>query len=365
MLERRNSIEAQLQEYPLSAIGTDEIIPLVREKENASIWSSLSSEQLMEIVFHCDKLGEVDDVMDEIILPNIIQEKTYTKWKKRVAKRHKNILKTYGITHSLFSSLNDAPSFTIMTLLSIISITTLSVLALSIFTGLLAGAMILAGIVYFVAGYREKQDELNAERKFFLFAEAKTEALNELLRRQNPERANDPEFNFRPEEGFVYRNKDVFAKLKPAVGAGLLTASVLFGTYYLCASTIVAAIGVTAVAGAMAGPIGLGVALGVAVVIGAIYAYKVYQTALNEDKSEKLKKHINKQYKAKARLFEKSLDNNNPGVSHQTNLTRKQHTHQLTNTSNAVNQSKTMSLFRRRAPNTAKMSENKKVKNNR
>lgn len=365
MFERRNSIEAQFQEYPVAEIASGNIRALIHEKEDASIWSNLSDEQLMEIVFHCDKLGEVDDVIEEIIRPNIIPQKSYNKWKKRVAKRHKNILQSYGITHSLFSSLNDAPSFTIMTLLSIISITTLSVLALSIFTGLLAGAMIIAGVIYFVAGYREKQNELNAERKFFLFAEAKTEALNELLRRQNPDHANDPEFNFRPEEGFVYRNKDVFAKLKPAVGAGLLTASVLFGTYYLCASTIVAAIGVTAVAGAMAGPIGLGIALGIAVVIGAIYAYKVYQTALNEDKSEKLKKHINKQYKTKARLFEKSLDNNNPGISHQTNLARKHHTHQLTNTSNAVNQSKTMSLFRRRVPNTPKMAEGREVKKNR
>lgn len=259
----------------------------------STIWSQLQPHELELVINSYDYRS-----MMMTLKSNPQHESLYHDWEKAAKERYEKFLLDNHITSSIFSSLNDAPSFNIMTLLSILGVTSLSVLSLGILTAVFAGALVISGIIYFIAAYRERVDTNRRNFKAFMYLEGVVRATEERNLRLGKEPAQESTASatrFSCDD-FTYKETDMLGKIQTAVGGGLLAASMLFGTYYLCIAAVVAAIGMTATATALLGPIGLGIAVAATFILGGIYAYTVYKTAQNEDMVRKLNKHLVRQH---------------------------------------------------------------------
>lgn len=258
-------------------------------------WKKLSDDELF-FILRCEKLRHiVDKFSNRFTLDN---------WLEDAREHYEADFGTSLISQSIFSSLNDAPSYSLMTLLAIIGTVSIKVFALSILTAGFSTIMLLTGVIFFIASYQEQRDEMKKARKFFDFATIKIQCAKELIRRQEIQLGNmhvqpqlktfEPDIHLKP---FVYKNSGKLQKIKPALGAGLLTATMLFGTYYLGVSAIIAAFGAAAAATALLGPIGLGVALGAAALLGIYCGYKQYRSSVIADKIDKQQKHLGEEFR--------------------------------------------------------------------
>lgn len=259
----------------------------------STIWSQLEPHELELVINSYDYRS-----MMMTLKSNPQHETLYHDWEKAAKQRYEKFLLDNHITSSFFSSLNDAPSFNIMTLLSILGVTSLSVLSLGILTAVFAGALVVTGIIYFITAYRDRNTTNRRNFKSFMYLEGVVRATEERNRRYGKDPAaehTETTAHFSCDD-FTYKETDMLGKIQTAIGGGLLAASMLFGTYYLCIAAVVAAIGMTAAATALLGPIGLGVAVAITFILGGIYAYSVYKTAETEDKVRKLNKHLVRQH---------------------------------------------------------------------
>ena len=215
---------------------------------------------------------------------------------------HSDILQYNKITDSLFSSLNDAPSYSIMTLAAILGATTFTILTLSILTIGITVVMLGTGIVYYVASYKEREHKRTKDTRDLDIITIKRECASAILNALEKRRAvTEGEEYAEPSPAvFNYVTKKKLFKFKQALGAATFTASMLIGTYYLGAIIVMSAFGATAAATAMLGPIGLGIAIGLSIAIGIYCGYKHYQSIVHADKIKKYKKFVNEDFDDKA-----------------------------------------------------------------
>lgn len=251
-----------------------------------SIWDDFSDDELF-VILECDNLKE-------------IKKKFRRKYNRECwmnyARQYYDVERNHQLyMESFFYSINDASNYALLTLLSILGSITLEFLPLSILTGALSVVTIATCGVFLVSAYREHQQERKKTQEDLDFIALKIQCENEIIRRKKVELAasmrNSAEItavlsqnpDIEPEP-FVYKNKITLEKVRPAMGFGLLTAMMMFGTYYSGVAIIIHAFGALAISGALLGPIGIGVALGVALVIGAYCGYRHYQALVKEDR---------------------------------------------------------------------------------
>lgn len=258
-----------------------------------SIWDKLHNDELYFILERY-KLKEIHYAFREKI--------AYEEWIEYSRQHYQPKLKSYKISQSLFASINEAPSYTAMTLLSLLGTVALKLFALTLFAAGTAAITVAIGIIYFVASYQEQRDADLKTQKFLDFATIKVKCAEEIIRRHNITLANAPrhlvddtpsmEVQHRmPLTEFHYVNKNKLQKLKNALNPGMLVFAMLFGSFYLGATTLATAFGASAAVIAMSGGIALGIAAGVALAIGAYCIYSQYQTSVNTEKREKFLRH--------------------------------------------------------------------------
>ncbi|HTM64541.1 MAG TPA: hypothetical protein VL360_08625 [Gammaproteobacteria bacterium] len=261
------------------------------------IWEELTEEELY-FILECDKLKYIVAVFNS---SNRQKKITHDKWLQAARSQYQFEPDKGIIGQSIFNSLNEAPSYSFMTLLSIIGMAALKIFALSFLTAGFSALMLFTGGIYFASSYKAQKDKEDKDRKFFDLASIKLQCADEIIRR------HELSLKFRPlNEGcdlylsddvrklvikpFEYKNKDKFDKFKSSLGAGLLSFTMLFGTYYLGACTLIAAFGLaTTIA---LGPIGIGIALGVAAIIGGYCGYLQYKSDVLAEKIDKKQKKL-------------------------------------------------------------------------
>lgn len=298
-----------------------------------AIWDDLSDEELY-FILECDKF--------KFILLTLQKKIPREKWIATARQYYQADYNKSLISQSIFSSINDAPSYSFMTLLSIVGTISLKAFTLSFLTAGFAAVTLLAGVIFFIASYNEQRNKNVQDQKFFDFAAIKIQCAEEIIRRHQLDLANiDPQkhysLNMSPEiaahvsRPFVYRNGSKLDKAKPALAAGLLTATMAFGTYYLGVTAIVAAFGAAAAAALMTGPIAIGIAIAAAVGIGIFCGIKQYQMNVLNNKIEKQQKHMDQYfyfkrtqcYELQKLVHQNSAENkpaSDPNVSHQHKL---------------------------------------------
>ena len=258
-----------------------------------SIWDKLHEDELYFIMERY-KLKEICYAFRDKI--------AYADWIEYSRQHYQPKLKSYKISQSLFASINEAPSYTAMTLLSLIGTVALKFFALTLFAIGTAAITVAIGIIYFVASYQEQRAADLKTQKFLDFATIKLKCAEEIIKRHNITLANAPrhlvddttsmEVQHRlPLTEFHYVNKNKLQKLKNALNPGMLVFAMLFGSYYLGATTLATAFGASAAVVAMSGGIALGIAAGVALAIGAYCIYSQYQASINTEKREKFLRH--------------------------------------------------------------------------
>jgi hypothetical protein len=214
------------------------------------------------------------------------------------------------ITHSFFSSINDLPSYAIMTLIAIADVANLAVLSLLAITATLLAATLITGALYFISSYQEQKKQSMKNQRMFDILVIKKKCTEELIRRANPSDdiilplliSSRPTLSLNHDDAnkivvndnFKYTQTTKLKRVKPAIGAGVMIGSILLSTYYLGASTIITAFGAATAASAMLGPIGLGVALGVTIGIAIFYAVVHYRSSIDEHKTLKYIAHLEK-----------------------------------------------------------------------
>lgn len=267
-----------------------------------AFWDKFSDDELRSILNECHSLDEITLAFTQV---------SGDDWLEYSRKFNKRKVDFNHISQSLFATINDAPSYSIMTLLSIINIIIFKFFALSLLTAGFALITMIAATVYFAASYRDNYDEARKAERRFDFATIKIKCAEELIARQKKRVQYDTELkpHFHRVEllahrhaNYVYEDKGMLEKAKPALGACLLSANMLW-TYYLGIGTIIGAFGAAAASAAMLGPIGIAIAIGVSVLIGIYAGYKAYQTSVNLEDTDKSLKHMSDEFEHKRQLY--------------------------------------------------------------
>lgn len=262
-----------------------------------------SDEELL-IILDCDKFSEMKRKMRRPL--------DYTAL-KLAARESYNIKhpKSY-VAESLFFSINDATSYSFLILLSIIGSITVQLLPLTIITAVLSMIAMATGAFFYIAAYRQRQREARSMQKNLDFNALKILCANEWIKRNKfelkPDSELSSEWNLPDDENdfpaFEYRNKHKIEKIRPALAFGLLTSSMLFGTYYSGLAIILNAFGAVAAASAMLGPIGISVALAGAIAIGLVCVYVHYRSLVREDRIAQFKEYQSDFLKVKREAIE-------------------------------------------------------------
>ncbi len=259
-----------------------------------SFWSELSHEQLRHVL-QCNDVLKVFEYFEEGEGKDYLVEKEIkydrTVITKSIRKIYKPALKKANISYPLFGVITDSPSTFIMMLASLLDGASLIFLSVSVLTGVLAGALVLAGIAYSVLTYLEVRNARRKDKQFFDLMQIQLECAQVLLEKQGKRPA--------PVAKFKFNNDSVPTFLKTSLNISLFSAFVLFGTYYLTTAAVLSALGLVAISGAMTSGIGLGVALAVALIIGFAIGYKQYQISKNSKRRSDYKAHLLNQVHSK------------------------------------------------------------------
>lgn len=268
-----------------------------------AVWKKLSNEELF-FIMRCERFGDMIKVF------HIRRQLTREQWQQDARRFYHADYDSNFISQSIFSSLNDATSYPFMTLLAIIGMLAIKFLTLSLLTAGFSALTLIVGTIFFAASYQEFRESRHQSEKFLDFATIKIQCADELIKRQknilkgfhiDPDKqpaSIDKMIQIKP---FEYRNKNILQKLKPAIGTGLLTGTMLFGTYYLGATAIIAAFGAITAVSVMTGPIGLGIAAAAGILLAIYSGYRQYQSRVATER-------IEKQQVYAARLFSHKRD---------------------------------------------------------
>lgn len=258
-----------------------------------SFLEKLTLEEL-DYILNCNKLKEINRKFDEHITMD---------WIHNLRQKHKLKIKNNRVSQSLFESLNDAPSYPIVAIWSLIGLVNLGLITLIVITVGCAALTLTSGGIFFYSTYKEKQKEMKKNNQFIDLAVLKLACAKEIInRRQNEIETLLHKSNIKLEpfkksitpviKQSINRNPHRLTMMKNSLSVGMLTSAMLFGTYYLGISSVVAAFGASAAVSMMLGPIGLGVAIGIAAGIGIYFGYKYYQTCKRTAKINKIQKYL-------------------------------------------------------------------------
>jgi hypothetical protein len=255
-----------------------------------SIWDEFSDDELA-IILECDKFSEI----------------------KRKFRRKFNRERWLAYARSYYE-LNDSPKFDperimltmndgnigILTLLGIIGSIVVALIPLSIIAPILCLSTFVSSIIFYISAYREGKDKANQTVKDFDLLALKIQCAHELIQRKQSELRHScidqreisrlqQAYRDQALPAFAYKSKT--PKFSPTLKFGMLTSSILFGTYYCGLAITLHAFGVLAISAAMLGVVGVSVAIGVAIVIGIFCAYKRYQAIVAQERIDQFKEY--------------------------------------------------------------------------
>ena len=209
---------------------------------------------------------------------------------------------------AVFNALADYPSYPsypLGILLGIITITQIGFIPLLVLTSLFTVMTTALLIIYYLSSRKSMARETNRSDKALqldIFKLYCLEELNYRHSRRNLSLVNHPvnivppsleTFSDKLQNNFYANSKDTIGNIKPAVGVGVFASYTLFCGYYLSVHTIATALGFSAFAGILGGPISLGVAAIVFAGIGIGFGIHYYYMCKEKERSMRLQKDVN------------------------------------------------------------------------
>lgn len=257
---------------------------------------SVSQEDLL-FVINCKQIKE---------LVTRFGEKTVSQVSKQIKYVSVKSYPNNKMSRALLAALTDAPSYPLVMLWTLVGLVALSILPLTFITLGFLGLGFISGTIYFYSHYQELNKEMNKRDKNFQLAGIKQVCMNELCRRKNIQVVNKQLHDVSVQRSIENKlTKNKWHRLRGAIGATVMSASVLFGTYYIGGSSIIAAFGLASVASSMLGPIGIGVMLALALMIGIYFGYKSYQAQKNVEALKCVQKIITNEIDEQRDAYEK------------------------------------------------------------
>lgn len=249
------------------------------------------SNEFLFSIFNCDSLAKVENKFGKEKVNEL-----FAMPKHRYEIKHSN----NAVIQSLAATLSDSPSYPLLILWTILGLLSFEIIPLTLLTIGIGMITLITGSIFFTATFRAiKEGIKKSNNEFKLFA-IQLHVADELIERQytiihdappNLQHTIQSHRDFVLKSNFSDHNK--LSKINKALGATMMVGSMLFGTYYLGVSGIVTAFGLTTViAGALGGPLGIGIALILSFSVAAYIGYKHYQVYQHGSIIKKQKKEM-------------------------------------------------------------------------
>lgn len=250
-----------------------------------SIWDSFNDEELFTIL-ECDNFKDIKK--------RVARRFDKSEWIAAARNMYRLDKKRMMSPGTIFGSLQDAASASLLVLLSVIGSITVAFLPLTIMTAVLAVVGMASGVFLMAVSYLKEKDKIKHTIKKLDFNAIKILCADEIVKRKKVQLASSmahrgdtilmPKMISDDEARFEYKSKNKIQKSATAVIFGLLTGAAFFSTYYCGLAIVLNAFGALAASAAMLGPIGMSVALAAAIGIGIFCAYQHYQSNVRNDK---------------------------------------------------------------------------------
>lgn len=202
-------------------------------------------------------------------------------------------LKNYTYSKALMSLITAEPSLAMMLIWGIVGSVTIAIPSLAIICLFSLGIFAISGLIYFIITLQEEKRKQASTQDFFQISALKDKCADLVMQKYEQEIPNIRRLIPRSYARNNYEDDEpVSSPLKPATGITLLVSTTLFGTYYIGASALIAAFGLTASFAFLTGPIAIGVCLGVALGIGLYFGYAHYRNLQNKTQTQTWRKEV-------------------------------------------------------------------------
>ncbi len=247
-------------------------------------------------------------------------DKFYTIFLENIRKKYADILKdnSISVSDAIITTINGETSYLVMTLFGLLDVFSVTLAVATALTIAFGALTIATGVYIFVTEYLERVEAKKKLEDDFDFLIMKTVCAESIIycREKNirSQFANPyedtPEYLPMPNPASVhskYEEPSLLIRLKPAVLKAVMTFTMLLGTYFLGSAIILTAFGASAIAAAVTGPIGIGIAVGIAVAVGLFILYKQYQA----NKVSNMIEHLQENMEAGLEHLEENINENN------------------------------------------------------
>ncbi|HTM63241.1 MAG TPA: hypothetical protein VL360_01920 [Gammaproteobacteria bacterium] len=256
-----------------------------------SIWEGLPDEEL-HIILDCDNLREVKKRLRRRRSVNESEWINAARMSYQVNEQEKLFIER------LIYSISDATSPSYLVLLSVIGSITVAFIPLTIMTAVLSAVAMSTGIFFYASSYQVRKEQRDEIRSKIDFNAIKILCADEIINRKKS-LLLQPKNTMTDIPVFEYELDSKAQKSRDALGFGLLTSILFFGTYYSGLAILLNSFGLAFIASAMLGPVGMSVALAAAIGIGILCTYVHYKAIINKDKIEKFEEFQKEQIKDK------------------------------------------------------------------
>lgn len=242
----------------------------------------------------------------------------------------------HKISQSLMT-FSDGPNYPMLALWGILEVITLDLIPLTILSGFIFILVLGLSGLYFHSTYQELKKEAEKTKRFFILANLKQQCADELIARLSIEIEkklinNNVQTEWRvkpvPEPANIQNKieKNNLPRLRKAISTTMLISTTLVGTYYFGTSTIITAYGLTTLASAMLGPVGLAAAFIFSFALGTYFGYKYYQACKNDEIIKEQQKQINNTNEIKRQqCYELKTKLEQTKLAHKNTLINKNH----------------------------------------
>jgi len=249
----------------------------------------LTDTQLFAIL-NCDALEELEIHFEPGMFRQLIAHK----------RTLFNIKNPHKLMPSLFSKLDDSstPIYIVWGAAGFIT----GALATTILSIASLGLVPIVGGVYCYHTHRQSQKKIAEWDGYFQLACLKFQAANELIYRYRNEvnclpikNAATKNFEENFNHRFTFFKNTHHTPKSQSAGMAITSGFTIFGCFYLGITSIIQTLGFVMVAGALSGPIGLGIAVAISVLAGLYIGYQHYQAKKNSLAIKSCKKEMNKE----------------------------------------------------------------------
>ncbi|WED43848.1 hypothetical protein [Legionella cardiaca] len=226
-------------------------------------------------ILDCEKLKELIGIFGEERIRQFLAESS----------NHPVLQYHFSRTMQSFALfINDAPSYPLIILWSILGLINLGLIALTVITVSVVLFTVGLSVFYFIANYLEMQKAEYKFEKFLQFIDLKNRVIDLIFEREG--------IQLELEEKPSFKDKKKLTRIRDSVGLTLFTASTLFGTFFLGINAIVASFGATILLSALTGPLGLMITLSICCGAGICFGINYYQMSKREDEKQFEQKYL-------------------------------------------------------------------------